>query len=175
MAKRAKGKVKVSLPALKARIKWKLSKGWNVLKTTRGERWRNELGDYYIVDINRNFIVRKHVDPEELARELGVLTPEVEQPDLLAGVSAKGILGVDSGSDSPLEMPIRLFPPPVRRLPVVLFRLADQQLGAVGIKQLVRSRRRFSLYGRLVLFARLRGRDLQSISGARLFYDRHRS
>jgi hypothetical protein len=43
------------------------------LKTTRGQRWRNDLGDHYILDIYRNWIIEKHIDVEELARELEVL------------------------------------------------------------------------------------------------------
>ncbi len=31
------------------------------------------LGEWYIVNFNRNTIVAGHVDPEELGRELGVL------------------------------------------------------------------------------------------------------
>jgi len=36
-------------------------------------RWRSDLGDYYIVDFSQNTIVETHVDLEVLARELGVL------------------------------------------------------------------------------------------------------
>jgi hypothetical protein len=34
---------------------------------------RGDMGDYYIVDQRRNWIVNKHVDPEELGARLGVL------------------------------------------------------------------------------------------------------
>jgi hypothetical protein len=34
-----------------------------------------ELGSYFIVDWDFNSIVAKHVDPEELGRELGLLRP----------------------------------------------------------------------------------------------------
>jgi hypothetical protein len=39
----------------------------------KGLLWalRGDMGDYYIVDQRRNWIVTKHVDPEELGRELG--------------------------------------------------------------------------------------------------------
>jgi len=37
------------------------------------DRWRSDLGTYYIVDFNQNTIVKTHVDLEVLARELGVL------------------------------------------------------------------------------------------------------
>jgi hypothetical protein len=39
----------------------------------RGERWRNEVGDYYIVNWRFNWIEAQHVDPEALGREIGVL------------------------------------------------------------------------------------------------------
>jgi hypothetical protein len=39
----------------------------------KGLLWalRGDMGDCYIVDQRRNWIVTKHVDPEELGRELG--------------------------------------------------------------------------------------------------------
>jgi hypothetical protein len=43
------------------------------LKKTRGGRAKIDLGDYYVLDTERNFIAEHHVDPEDLARELGVL------------------------------------------------------------------------------------------------------
>ena len=42
------------------------------LKKTRG-RVTIDLGDFYILNIERNFVAAHHVDPEKLARELGVL------------------------------------------------------------------------------------------------------
>jgi hypothetical protein len=41
----------------------------------KGLLWalRGDMGDYYIVDQRRNWIVNKHVDPEELGARLGVL------------------------------------------------------------------------------------------------------
>ena len=36
------------------------------MKVTRGgEMLRLDLGDYYIINFNRNWIAHKHVDPEE--------------------------------------------------------------------------------------------------------------
>ena len=67
--------VSVSMAALMARINRKLARDGEHLKATRSERDRPELGDYYIVDINRNTVVAKHRYPEELAREIGVLKP----------------------------------------------------------------------------------------------------
>ena len=70
----AKKIMPVTMRALIQRINRKLAteRGY-LLKITRGNRWRGELGDYYAVDPNRNSIVRDHVEPEDLGRELGVL------------------------------------------------------------------------------------------------------
>ena len=43
------------------------------LKKTRGGRAKVDFGDFYVLNTNRNFIDDHHVDPEALARELGVL------------------------------------------------------------------------------------------------------
>lgn len=67
-------KVPITMRALLQRINRKLSaEGHEQVKTTRGDRWRSELGDYYVVDLNRNMITAKHVKPVEWGRELGVL------------------------------------------------------------------------------------------------------
>lgn len=68
-------KVPVTTRALIQRINRKLSSEMMQLKTTRGERWRNDLGDYYIIDVNKNIVVRAHLDLEELSKELGCLSP----------------------------------------------------------------------------------------------------
>ena len=48
------------------------------LHKTRGERWRYELGSYYITDNSTSGLVSRHIeDLEELARE--VLNDEVAQ------------------------------------------------------------------------------------------------
>jgi len=67
--------VPVSLRALIARINRKLRADDQMLKATRGERARGDLGDFYLLDFNRNIIRDQRVDPEELGRELGVLKP----------------------------------------------------------------------------------------------------
>jgi hypothetical protein len=66
-------KVPVSETALLQRIKRKLAQEGEQLRATRGERWRGDLGDCYIVDKSRNTITAQHVEPEKLGRELGVL------------------------------------------------------------------------------------------------------
>lgn len=45
------------------------------LKKNRGARAIQELGDYYVLDCRANFVIEDHVDPEDYARELGVLAP----------------------------------------------------------------------------------------------------
>ncbi len=67
-------KVPISDRALLARINRKLAKKMQTLRQCRaGSRWYHELGDYYILDLNRNWIVDKHCDAETLGREIGVL------------------------------------------------------------------------------------------------------
>jgi len=56
--------------ALVARINRKLAHEDQKLHKTRPRLGYNELGDYYIKDYNRNFIVDKNVDIERLARKL---------------------------------------------------------------------------------------------------------
>jgi hypothetical protein len=74
MGKKAESfKVPVSMRALIQRINRKLAPDDKRLKKMRSERWRSEVGEYFIVDVNRNMITDKHVDPKELGRELGVL------------------------------------------------------------------------------------------------------
>lgn len=63
----------MSLRALIQRINRALARSDEVLRSTRGDRWRSTLGDYYVLDINRNLVCAKHVVPEDLGRELGVL------------------------------------------------------------------------------------------------------
>ena len=72
----------VSKPALLARINRRLAQEDGKLKKVRGERARLDLGDYYVVDVNRNRIVATRVDPETFAREIGALKPyeRVEKP-----------------------------------------------------------------------------------------------
>lgn len=67
--------VAVSFQAVIARINRALTKENEQLKTARGGRTRTSVGDHYVADLSRNFVVRQHVDVEELARELEVLAP----------------------------------------------------------------------------------------------------
>ena len=67
------GAASVSTRALLQRINRALAKRDEVVKTTRGDRLRFDLGEYYCVDYDRNLIVEDHIDLEDLGRELGVL------------------------------------------------------------------------------------------------------
>jgi hypothetical protein len=44
-----------------------------MLKAARGERLRQQVGDYYLIDIRANAVLRHNVDIVEMARGLGVL------------------------------------------------------------------------------------------------------
>jgi len=70
-----KNKVPVTQRALFQRINRALEKEGQILKTTRGDKWRSSLGDYYVVDLNSNIIVSTHNDVEELGREVNALAP----------------------------------------------------------------------------------------------------
>ena len=67
--------VPVSHAALIARINRRLIHDDKRLYKSRSEMARADLGEWYIVNVNRNLVVAKDVDPEEFAREIGVLTP----------------------------------------------------------------------------------------------------
>lgn len=61
----------VSERAIIQRINRKLKAERQQLKTTRGDR--GELGNYYIIDSDRNYVVNGHIDLESYGRELGCL------------------------------------------------------------------------------------------------------
>jgi hypothetical protein len=67
-------KVHVSLQATIQRINRKLRKDGKTLKKNRSS-FDGNLGDYFVVDLTRNFVVDRDVDVEELARDNGVLKP----------------------------------------------------------------------------------------------------
>lgn len=74
MGKQA-SKVAVTRAAVIQRVNRKLRHDDEQLRATRSERARTDVGDYYVVDMNRNAIILRDVDPEALARKLGVLKP----------------------------------------------------------------------------------------------------
>ena len=53
----------------------RLAKEGRVIKATRGERYRDGLGDFYKVFVHQNMIEDAHIDLETLGRKLGVLKP----------------------------------------------------------------------------------------------------
>ena len=70
---RARGeKVLVSMRAVIARINRRLRPNGEMLKVMRG-RARDSVGDYCIVNFQRNWIANPNVDPEMVGREMGVL------------------------------------------------------------------------------------------------------
>lgn len=72
----AKGaQVPVSTRALMQRINRKLKGDDRMVKPTRGERAKRDLGDYYVLDLNKNAILHRNVDLGALGRELGALLP----------------------------------------------------------------------------------------------------
>jgi len=70
---RQKQRVPVTMRALIQRINRILAKDTEKLKIPRSNRARQELGEFYVLDLRINGVLQKHVDPEELGRELGVL------------------------------------------------------------------------------------------------------
>jgi hypothetical protein len=67
--------VPVTMRALIQRVNRKLATDGEVLKTTRGARAHQELGDYYVLNVRMNAVARHDVDPEALGRRIGVLRP----------------------------------------------------------------------------------------------------
>ena len=69
-------KVPVSERALVARINRILDKKREALRRCRADsRGRNYLGQYYTVDLSKNFVIAKHVDIESWGRKLEILAP----------------------------------------------------------------------------------------------------
>ena len=67
--------VPVTERALVQRINRALRRKGQMLRQSRGERARTDLGDYYVIDLERNVLLLSRVNLEELARELGALQP----------------------------------------------------------------------------------------------------
>jgi hypothetical protein len=67
-------KVQVTARALVQRINYSLAKKNDLqVKKTRGARALLDLGEYYVLDVARNFVQETNVDIEDLGRELKVL------------------------------------------------------------------------------------------------------
>jgi hypothetical protein len=68
--------VPVSVRAAMQRINRKLAPdGEKLLKCREGARWLSDLGRYYILDVNRNVLLTRHVALDALGRKLKVLAP----------------------------------------------------------------------------------------------------
>jgi len=71
-----KRQVKITERALLQRLNRALLKRYLMVNTCRFDsRWFNELGRFYLVEVNRNAIWRSNVDLEKMGREEGVLKP----------------------------------------------------------------------------------------------------
>jgi hypothetical protein len=68
----AKKKVPISIGDVIQLINQKLAAKGQILTTTRHMKMKVHCGDYYILDLSGN-LMDKDIDPEELARKLGVL------------------------------------------------------------------------------------------------------
>jgi hypothetical protein len=75
----------VSMKSLMQRVNRKLAEQGERLRKTRSVRDFCNLGEYFTVDVQHNCVVRHHVDPEALARELGALQPWERVEEGLAG------------------------------------------------------------------------------------------
>ena len=63
----------ISASALVARINRKLRPDGQMLRKTRGDRSRMDLGSFWVQEISRNLCLDTFVDPETFGREIGVL------------------------------------------------------------------------------------------------------
>jgi|HubBroStandDraft_6_1064221.scaffolds.fasta_scaffold1374957_2 hypothetical protein len=71
--KKKKQGIPVSQRAVEQRINRALKEYDEQLRHTRSARAQFDFGDYYIVNVMKNFINEHHVDLEDKARELKVL------------------------------------------------------------------------------------------------------
>jgi hypothetical protein len=60
----------VSKRALIARLNRKLYRDDQVIKTSRGERMRQQVGEHYVIDVSMNAVI------EHYGREYGCLAPQ---------------------------------------------------------------------------------------------------
>jgi len=66
-------RLKVNERSLIQRINRKLKEDGEQLRTARSEKVEQQVGHHFVIDIQRNFISKPHVDLEKLGRELDVL------------------------------------------------------------------------------------------------------
>ena len=76
----AEPRVRVSLGAVRNRVDraLRLENDRVRLKRSRGAKCVQDLGEWFVLEIYRNFVVQHHIDLEAYARELGVLAPYEE-------------------------------------------------------------------------------------------------
>ena len=67
--------IPVAKRALLARINRHLATKGQKLFAARSERIRAVVGDFYLIDTDKNLHIDDHIDLEEFGRELGVLQP----------------------------------------------------------------------------------------------------
>lgn len=72
---RAATKVPVSRVALVARVNRRLAENNEQLRASKGAAAKQEMGDYYIVNTQKNEMTNSNLDLEGLARELKCLQP----------------------------------------------------------------------------------------------------
>jgi hypothetical protein len=66
-------KIEVAKRALIARVNRKLAQDDRQLKASRSFQAISNFGDFYVIDVIKNFVVDDHIDLSDFARELGVL------------------------------------------------------------------------------------------------------
>jgi hypothetical protein len=67
-------KIPVSEKALMARVNRKLAReGERILKSREGSRLRGNVGEFYLLDVNRNTVTGTHMELEHVAKEVGAL------------------------------------------------------------------------------------------------------
>jgi hypothetical protein len=75
MARQKRQLVPVGRRALVARIRRALKAQGEDIRSARSERARIDLGEYYVIDVSANTVMRKGVDLEEFGRSLDLLKP----------------------------------------------------------------------------------------------------
>jgi hypothetical protein len=65
----------ISERALMARVNRALAESHEMVKKTRGVYAMRDLGEYYLLNFNRNAIMKQNLDLEEFARQIKVLRP----------------------------------------------------------------------------------------------------
>jgi hypothetical protein len=66
-------KVPVTERSVVARVNRRLQAAGEQLKPARSEQVRAQVGDWYVLDVKRNGVVREDVNLEAIARECGAL------------------------------------------------------------------------------------------------------